>query len=56
VERVDPQSLRIATGAGWLRPLRLQRAGGKPLDVPSFLRGRDIPDGTQLGSAATLAS
>lgn len=45
------QPLRIATGDGWLLPLRLQRAGGKPLDVDPFLRGRPIPDGVKLGEA-----
>jgi len=43
--------LRIATGAGWLAPLRLQRAGGRPLDVADFQRGRAIPDGARLGDA-----
>lgn len=41
--------LRIATGEGWLIPLRLQRAGGKPLATADFLRGRPIEDGTRLG-------
>jgi methionyl-tRNA formyltransferase len=41
-------SLRIATGDGWLLPLRLQRAGGKALETADFLRGRPIPDGTLL--------
>jgi methionyl-tRNA formyltransferase len=48
VTRNDSLSLRIATGNGWLIPLRLQRAGGKPLDTAAFLRGRPIPDGTRL--------
>ncbi len=48
--RAEPgQPLRIATGDGWLVPLRLQRAGGKALDVDTFRRGRPIPDGVQLG-------
>jgi methionyl-tRNA formyltransferase len=42
--------LRVATGAGWLAPTRLQRAGGKPLDVASFLRGSALEDGARLGS------
>jgi methionyl-tRNA formyltransferase len=47
--RVEPgQPLRIATGDGWLLPLRLQRAGGRALEVDAFLRGRPIPDGAQL--------
>jgi methionyl-tRNA formyltransferase len=41
--------LRIATGAGWLAPLVVQRAGGRPLDVADFQRGRAIPDGARLG-------
>jgi methionyl-tRNA formyltransferase len=48
VTRDDSLSLRIATGSGWLIPLRLQRAGGKTLDTAAFLRGRPIPDGTRL--------
>jgi methionyl-tRNA formyltransferase len=41
--------LRVATGEGWLIPLRLQRAGAKAMEVDAFLRGRPIPDGTPLG-------
>ena len=43
--------LRIATGAGWLAPTRVQRAGGRPMDVDAFLRGHPLPDGTRLGQA-----
>ncbi len=43
--------LRIATGTGWLVAERIQRAGGKPMTVDAYLRGRSIPDGIQLGSA-----
>jgi methionyl-tRNA formyltransferase len=50
IERDRP--LRIATGDGWLAPQRLQRAGGKPLDVEAFLRGRPIPDRARLGEDA----
>ncbi len=39
--------LRIATGEGWLAPRVLQRAGGKPLDVDVFLRGRPLADGAR---------
>jgi methionyl-tRNA formyltransferase len=49
VQRETETSLRIATGDGWLLPLRLQRAGGKALETADFLRGRPIPDGTTLG-------
>jgi methionyl-tRNA formyltransferase len=48
--------LRVATGAGWLILRRLQRAGGKPLDVAAYLRGRSIPDGAQLGRGDAAAS
>lgn len=34
--------LRVATGDGWLVPLTVQRAGGKPLDVADFLRGYSL--------------
>jgi methionyl-tRNA formyltransferase len=44
-------ALRVATGAGWLTLRRLQRAGGKALDVAAYLRGRPIPDGARLGRA-----
>jgi methionyl-tRNA formyltransferase len=59
---VEPQSLppgtvlrgegphvRVATGDGWLIPLCVQRAGGKPLAIDAFLRGRDLPTGLRLG-------
>lgn len=50
VVRAPPgEPLRVATGEGWLAPLRLQRAGGRPLDLAAFLRGRPIPDGARLG-------
>jgi methionyl-tRNA formyltransferase len=49
VRRDEETSLGIATGDGWLIPLRLQRAGGKALETADFLRGRPIPDGTTLG-------
>ncbi|MEZ4334035.1 MAG: methionyl-tRNA formyltransferase [Myxococcota bacterium] len=40
IER-DPgaTALRIASGDGWLVPLEVQRAGGKPLAIADFLRG-----------------
>lgn len=39
---------RIACGTGALRLLRLQKAGGKPLDIGEFLRGTPLPKGTRL--------
>jgi methionyl-tRNA formyltransferase len=44
----DAESLRIACGRGWLRPLVLQRPGGKPLPVEDFFRGFPLEDGTVL--------
>jgi methionyl-tRNA formyltransferase len=41
--------LAIACAAGAIRPLRLQRAGGKPLDLADFLRGTALPAGTRVG-------
>jgi len=48
VRRRPGGPLRIATGDGWLVPLRLQRAGGRPLDAEAYLRGHPIPDGARL--------
>ena len=50
--RVDPggRELRIATGSGWLVPLVLQRAGGRPLEAAEFLRGARALDGIVLPS------
>jgi methionyl-tRNA formyltransferase len=50
VQHTPGRPLRIATGDGWLLPLSLQRAGGKPLDVDAYLRGRPIADGARLGA------
>jgi methionyl-tRNA formyltransferase len=41
--------VRVATGAGWLVPTRVQLAGGRPMDTDAFLRGHALPDGTRLG-------
>jgi methionyl-tRNA formyltransferase len=41
--------LAIACGTGAIRPLRLQRAGGKPLDLADFLHGTALPAGTRVG-------
>jgi len=45
------ESVRIATGDGWLRPERVQRAGGKTLEIAAYLRGRPISDGEPFGAA-----
>jgi len=44
-------ALLVATGEGWLLPLRVQRSGGRVLDIEDYLRGRPISDGAQLGEA-----
>lgn len=44
-------ALRVATGAGVLHLLRLQRPGGRMLEAAEFLRGRPIASGTVLASA-----
>jgi methionyl-tRNA formyltransferase len=43
--RFSDGALRIATAAGWLVPTRLQRAGGRVLEIGEFLRGHPIPEG-----------
>jgi methionyl-tRNA formyltransferase len=45
-------ALVIATGAGTLRILRLQRPGGRMLPAADFLRGHPIAPGTVIASSA----
>lgn len=53
VQRIEGDTpLRVATARHWLAPLTLQRAGGKPMAIDAFLRGRPLEDGTVLGDAA----
>jgi methionyl-tRNA formyltransferase len=40
--------LNIACGAGYIRPLKVQRAGRAPMTVGELLRGFPIPKGTML--------
>jgi methionyl-tRNA formyltransferase len=40
--------LKIACGAGAVRILELQRAGGKPMRSDEFLRGLPLPAVTRL--------
>jgi methionyl-tRNA formyltransferase len=42
------EAIRVATGDGWLVPLRLQRPGGRVLAVADWLRGASLPDGARL--------
>ncbi len=46
----DADGLRVATGNGMLRVLRLQRPGGRMLEASEFLRGFPITTGTLLPS------
>lgn len=46
----DGSALRIATGEGILRLLRLQRPGGRMLPAGEFLRGRPVAAGLVLPS------
>jgi methionyl-tRNA formyltransferase len=48
-EVIDGDGLTVACGSGALRLLRLQRAGGKPMEAGEFLRGMALPAGTRLG-------
>jgi len=41
--------LTIACGKGAVRLVRLQKAGGKPLDAADFLRGTPVSAGEVLG-------
>jgi len=50
LRRGDDPLVRVACGKGWLVPLRIQRAGGKPLETAAYLRGRDLPEGAVLGT------
>jgi methionyl-tRNA formyltransferase len=49
VRRDTAGTLRVATRDGWLVPTRVQRAGGKGLEIDAYLRGRSIDDGSVLG-------
>jgi methionyl-tRNA formyltransferase len=46
----DADSIRVATGSGVLRLLRLQRPGGRMLPAAEFVRGFAIPAGTVMPS------
>ena len=46
----DSEALRVATGDGVLRLLRLQRPGARMMPAPDFLRGYPVPAGTVLAS------
>ncbi len=48
--RIDADGVRVATARGWLRLLRLQRAGAKVLDIEAFQHGRGFVDGEILGA------
>lgn len=41
-------ALTIACGTGALRPVRIQRAGKPVMGTAEFLRGKSVPEGTEL--------
>jgi methionyl-tRNA formyltransferase len=41
---------KVACGDGAIQLERLQKAGGKPMDIADFLRGTPMPQGLTLGS------
>ncbi|MGB0934977.1 MAG: methionyl-tRNA formyltransferase [Alphaproteobacteria bacterium] len=45
--------MTIACAKGAIRPTRLQRQGGKPMDLKDFLNGHAIAKGTRLCSATS---
>lgn len=47
----DDKAVRVQTGRGVLRLLKLQRPGGRMLSAPEFLRGFPMPAGTLAPSA-----
>jgi methionyl-tRNA formyltransferase len=49
VRAADPAGIVVACGAGALRILELQRAGGRPLPARAFLAGCSIVPGARLG-------
>jgi methionyl-tRNA formyltransferase len=55
VVAVTPQALLVATGQGILAVARLQRAGGRRLEVAEFVRGHRIEPGDRLLSASFAA-
>lgn len=46
---VSPAGVDLATGAGVLRATRLQKPGGKPMDVAEFVRGFALQPGLVFG-------
>lgn len=50
VRGADHEGLRVGTGEGTLRLLRLQRPGGKMLPALEFLRGFPVAPGTEIPS------
>jgi len=54
VVRAGAAGVDVATGAGVLRLLALQRPGGRMLGVAQFLRGHPIAEGVVLSSVAGI--
>ncbi len=49
VVSIDARGIVVACGTGALALERLQKAGGKPLEVPVFLQGHPLTIGTMFG-------
>ena len=47
---IQKEGVDVATGNGTLRITRLQKSGGKPMDVADFLRGFDVQPGMVFSS------
>ena len=54
--RVVDEELGITCSQGVFYPLRLQKAGGKPLQTADFLRGFPVPVGTLLDDPPAAAA
>ncbi len=53
---VEPDGLRVATGAGALNLTQLQTEGGKPLSALEFINGQHPAVGERLGDDAVTAA
>jgi methionyl-tRNA formyltransferase len=54
--RIDSAGIDVACGAGALRLLELQRAGGKRLPVDAFLRGHPLAPGDAFEPVSPIES
>ena len=52
----EPHPLWVATGEGWLALERVQRSGGRVMEISDFLRGHPLEDGQFLGKETETAN